>query len=116
MRKSGGWSENFFEPVLSRSGAGAGRRSAPPAGPWEGCTQQQFPQLQFPQLQLLPHPQPQLLPHPQLSLQQHPLERLPVEPHPQQHRIRMTMMMSQRQEQLLLPELKHMDCHLSYSL
>jgi len=55
------------------------------------------------QQQLLLQPQPLLQPQsfPQL-LPQKPLP-------PQQHRIKMTMMMSHRQEQLLFPELKHMD-------
>lgn len=58
-----------------------------------------FPQTQQQELpQPLPQPLPQLLP------------LLPQKPFPpQQHRIRMTMMMSHRQEQLLFPELKHMD-------
>ena len=67
------------------------------------------PQLLL-QLQLL-HPQLQLqLLHPQWQPQQQllPQELLPQELLPQQQAIRMTMMMSHRQEQLLFPLLKHM--------
>ena len=61
-------------------------------------------------------PNSQQQPLPQLSLPQPQLQPLlppKAFPLPQQQQIRITMMMSHRQEQLLFPLLKHITCHLA---